>query len=163
MDEKFQIPGVAGIIENLDAKEKQILIQERFKADAPREKGLIEIPAGKIREFENVFETLRREVLEETGLAITEILGESSCSMVCQNDYKVKGFEPFFVSQNLAGYYPIMVMTFLCKARGNILLKSDESANIRWVKINDLRQMLLTDPEKFYPMHISALMKYMKL
>jgi ADP-ribose pyrophosphatase len=163
MDEKFQIPGVAGIIENQDAKEKQILIQERCKADAPKEKGLIEIPAGKIREFENIFETLRREVLEETGLTITEILGESNSSMVCQNSYEVKGFEPFFVSQNLAGSYPIMVMTFLCKARGNTLIRSDESANIRWVKMADLRQMLLANPEKFYPMHISALKKYMKL
>jgi hypothetical protein len=35
MDEKFQIPGVAGIIENQDTKEKEILIQERAKADAP--------------------------------------------------------------------------------------------------------------------------------
>ena len=55
-----------------------------------------------------------------------------------------------------------MVITFLCKTKGNALMKSDESENIKWVSIHDLSQMLLNHPEKFYPMHVSALTKYVK-
>lgn len=58
--ESFAIPGVGGIIEkSLDGID-YILIQDRIKQDKPLEKGLIEIPAGKVREYENVFSCLRR-------------------------------------------------------------------------------------------------------
>ncbi len=160
MIEKFHIPCVAGIIEKKELGIKKILIQERNKPDAPREKGLIEIPAGKIREFENIFDSLRREVFEETGLKVTNITEEDQSDIVQNTDYKVLGCEPYFVSQNLIGYYPILVITFLCKAMGNKLDKSNESENIKWISIDQLRKMLINQPEKFYPMHISALIKY---
>ncbi len=48
-------PAVGGIIEkNIDGLD-YILIQDRFKDNAKLEYGLLEIPAGKIREFENIF------------------------------------------------------------------------------------------------------------
>ena len=56
MTERFQIPGVAAIIVKEALGIKQILIQERAKIDEPAERGLIEIPAGKIREYENKFD-----------------------------------------------------------------------------------------------------------
>ncbi len=60
--EKFAISGAGGIIEKCIEGVDCILIQDRFKEDAPLEKGLIEIPAGKIREYENIFDCLRREI-----------------------------------------------------------------------------------------------------
>lgn len=74
--EKFAIPCVAAIIEKIVNNEKYILIQTRQKEDGAETNGMLEIPAGKIREYENVFVALRREVKEETGLTITKILGE---------------------------------------------------------------------------------------
>ena len=74
--EKFAIPCVAAIIEKIVNNEKYILIQTRQKEDGAETNGMLEIPAGKIREYENIFVALRREVKEETGLTITKILGE---------------------------------------------------------------------------------------
>ena len=74
--EKFAIPCVAAIIEKIINNEKYILIQTRQKENGAETNGMLEIPAGKIREYENVFVALRREVKEETGLTITKILGE---------------------------------------------------------------------------------------
>ena len=74
--EKFAIPCVAAIIEKIVNNEKYILIQTRQKEDGAETNGMLEIPAGKIREYENVFVALRREVKEETGLTITKILVE---------------------------------------------------------------------------------------
>lgn len=53
--EKFAIPCVGAIIESTIDNQKYILIQERYKDNETIEKGLIEIPAGKIREYENIY------------------------------------------------------------------------------------------------------------
>jgi len=160
MTERFQIPGVAAIIVKEALGIKQILIQERAKIDEPAERGLIEIPAGKIREYENIFDTLRREVFEETGLNVTTIVGKDSADIVQQRDYKVISVEPFYISQNMSGSYLKIITTFLCQVEGELVAKSDESENIRWIAIDDLRTLLLSQPEKFYPMSISVLKKY---
>ncbi|MGE5576286.1 MAG: NUDIX hydrolase [Syntrophothermus sp.] len=93
--ESFAIPGVGGIIEKNIAGTDYILIQERCKTDAPAESGLIEIPAGKIRKYENIFDCLRREIWEETGLEVTEIYGEAEAKLIQSQGYKVLSYKPF--------------------------------------------------------------------
>ena len=98
--EKFAIPGVGGlIVKDIDNVE-HLLLQKRCKVDAPDEDGLLEIPAGKIRAFENLFDTLKREIKEETGLDVVDILGEDRASIYENNNYKVINFMPFSCSQN---------------------------------------------------------------
>lgn len=156
-------PGVSGIIEKVENGIDYILIQERYKIDAPNENGLIEIPAGKIREFENIFDCLRREIKEETGLNVTKIVGESESLVYKGNGYKVINYEPFSSSQNLEGTYPIMVQSFICKVQGELFLKSDESRNIRWVSLDELRELVDKNPNCFYPMHFITIQKYLNL
>lgn len=72
MEEVFSKPAAGGIIEKTINNIEYVLIQERFKDDAKAEEGLIEIPAGKIREFENIYECLKREIWEETGLEVIQ-------------------------------------------------------------------------------------------
>ncbi|WP_072910919.1 NUDIX domain-containing protein [Pseudobutyrivibrio xylanivorans] len=62
MKELFSKPAAGGIIEKIVDGEVFVLIQERCKGNV-HEDGLIEIPAGKIREFENIYDCLRREIL----------------------------------------------------------------------------------------------------
>lgn len=76
MVEVFCKPCVGAIIRKTVDGERYLLIQERQKVDGGNQNGLLEIPAGKIREYENIFSALRREVWEETGLKITKIEGE---------------------------------------------------------------------------------------
>ena len=161
--EEFQIPGVGAIIERDTDAGKEILIQERFKPSSLTETGLLEIPAGKIRKFENLFDTLRREVLEETGLEIQHIDAEQDSDLLNMHDYSVLSCEPFCVSQNISGTYPILVITFLCQAKGTLLLESNESKNIHWLPISQIADQLENQPEAFYAMHIYALKKYLSL
>ncbi len=56
--EKFAIPCVAAIIEKIVNNEKYILMQTRQKEDGTETNGMLEIPAGKIREYENIFELI---------------------------------------------------------------------------------------------------------
>jgi len=149
MKETFGKPCVGAIIEKNEKGVDYILVQERNKQNGVPENGLLEIPAGKIREYENIFNALRREIMEETGLTITEIQGEDE-SVECEcNGYTVISFNPFYSSQNLSGVYSIILQTFICKAEGNMLEKSDESINIRWIQISELKELLEKDQSIF--------------
>lgn len=161
-NEKFTIPAVGGIIEgNINGKDV-ILIQKRFK-DSKEGNGLLEIPAGKLREFEDIFTCLRREIKEETGLEVIKIEGEESAVKVVEDGYCVLNYEPFSISQNIGGEYPIMVQIFLCKAKGELLRSSDESIEIQWISLKVLKERLERSQKDFYPMHISTLKKYLKM
>ncbi|WP_313756161.1 NUDIX domain-containing protein [Tissierella sp.] len=160
--EFFSKPAVGGIIEKNISGIDYILIQDRYKDDAKIESGLIEIPAGKIREFENIFDCLRREVLEETGLRVTYIEGEDETIIFEENGYKVLNYIPFSCSQNIQGTYPIMVQIFICKANGELLKRTNETNNIRWISLNELEELLENNYKAFYPMHVITLKKYLR-
>ena len=156
-------PGVGGIIEKSENGISYILIQDRCKDDVPNEWGLIEIPAGKIREFENIYDCLKREVKEETGLEVVKIEGEDKSEIIELNGYKVLSYEPFSSSQNTYGEYPIMVQTFICSVEGTLLKETNETKNMRWIEIEDLNILLSNYPSKFYPMHFITLKKYVEM
>ncbi|ALF24502.1 NUDIX hydrolase [Fusobacterium nucleatum] len=160
--EKFVVPCVAAIIEKIVNNEKYILIQTRQKKDGAETNGMLEIPAGKIREYENIFEALKREVKEETGLTITKILGEDRQVSNLIDGNEVISYTPYCVTQNLSGVYSIILNTFLCEAEGELLSETNESQNIHWMKIEDLKKNLKNNPEKIFLLHINALQKYFK-
>lgn len=163
MIEEFAKPGAGGIIEKHENGIDYILIQERFKDNAESENGLIEIPAGKVREFENIYECLKREICEETGLIVYEIEGECDSIIYEANGYKVLNYTPFTSAQNIRGHYSIMVQTFICKAKGELLSTTNETKNIRWISLTELKELLEKNEKGFYPMHVIALKKYIKL
>ena len=122
---------------------------------------MLEVPAGKIREYENIFETLRREVKEETGLSITKILGEDNQISNFIKGNEVISYTPYCVTQNLSGAYSIILNTFLCEAEGELLTETNESQNIHWMKIEELKKIFKNNPEKIFLLHINALQKYL--
>ena len=75
MKETFAKPGVAAILERTSGGERYVLVQTRQKPDGGATNGLLELPAGKVREYESLPDALRREVREETGLRVTRIRG----------------------------------------------------------------------------------------
>ena len=99
--------------------------------------------------------------MEETGLNVTEIIGEDESVIIMSNGYKVINYMPFACSQNIEGTYPIMVQTFICKVEGKILDKTNETKNIRWVSIDELKQLIDNREDDFYPMHVTTLKKYL--
>lgn len=158
--EQFSIPGVGGIITKSMDGEISILMQTRSKPQAPQENGLLEIPAGKIRAFENIFDALKREIKEETGLDVVEILGESLSAVYEENAYRVINFMPFSCAQNLAGDYPLMVFVFICRVTGELLPFSDESKDYKWTPVSEIKRILADSPQSIYPMHVDTLRKY---
>ncbi len=160
MKEKFAIPAVGAIIIKRVGEEEYILVQNRAKNSTDGTDGQLEIPAGKIREYENIFEALRREVREETGLHITSIQGEEESVFLDVKGNQTIVFSPYCVTQNLSGAYSIILSTFLCEAEGELLDKTNETENIRWMKKEELKQIVDNYPERVFLMHVNALRKY---
>ena len=160
MKETFAIPAVGAIIVKKVEDEEYILVQDRKKNNGDGMDGLLEIPAGKVREYENIFEALRREVREETGLQLTSIRGEDESCFLDVSGNQTILFSPYCVTQNLSGAYSIILSTFLCEAEGELLECTDETENIRWMKCDELKEIVANQPERIFLMHINALKKY---
>lgn len=161
MTETFAIPAVGAIIVKRAGDEEYILVQNRKKNNGNGMDGLLEIPAGKIREYENIFEALRREVWEETGLHLTTIQGEEASRFLDVVGNKTIMFSPYCVTQNLSGAYSIILSTFLCEAEGELLERTNETENIRWMKREALKEIVDNSPESVFLMHVHALRKYL--
>ena len=86
LKEVFAIPAVGALIYRIKDNKLNILVQERYKENEIFEKGLLELPAGKIREYEDIFKALKREVEEETGLTVIEIIGENNICLLYTSD-----------------------------------------------------------------------------
>lgn len=160
--EVFAKPCVGAIIEKIIGNERHILIQTRQKEDGNETNGMLEIPAGKIREYEDVFSALRREVWEETGLKITKIYGEDTSVSTQTGDVTTISFNPYCVTQNLSGAYSMILNTFLCEAEGDLIESTNETENVHWEKVSEIERLLRENPEKIFFMHINALKKYLK-
>lgn len=161
MKETFAIPAVGAIIVKRTEDQEFILVQNRKKNNGDGMDGLLEIPAGKIREYENIFDALRREVWEETGLQLTTIQGEDAGKFLDVDGNQTIIFSPYCVTQNLSGAYSIILSTFLCEAEGELLERTDETENIRWMSREELKEIVEHSPESIFLMHVHALRKYM--
>lgn len=161
MKETFAIPAVGAIIVKRIEDDELILVQNRKKNNRDGMDGLLEIPAGKIREYENIFEALRREIWEETGLHITTIRGEDESTFLDVKGNKTIMFSPYCVTQNLSGAYSIVLSTFVCEAEGELLERTDETENIRWMRRDTLKEIGDNYPENIFLMHVNALRKYL--
>ena len=161
MEERFAKPAIGAIIERIVDGKKHIIIQERWKEDGNETNGLFELPAGKIREYENAYDTVRREVFEETRLKVTKILGEED--MIYSKDLETINFMPFCVTQNLENAYSIICNHFICEAEGEPISETNESRNIRWIEITELAELLKDNRSQIFIMNVNAIEKYLKL
>ena len=76
-------PSSPAIIGREHDGEREILVQTRWKPDRdPLYAGTLEVPAGGMHVYENVYDAVKREVLEETGLRC-ELLSRYPHEDVC--------------------------------------------------------------------------------
>jgi ADP-ribose pyrophosphatase YjhB (NUDIX family) len=103
-DFPFPVPIVSAIVERQRQGVTEVLVQVRWKPDRdPIYSGTFEIPAGGIELGESIYEALRREVFEETGLRVTGFRPEVRTATHSQNGDDVFAFVPFCCQQQLSG------------------------------------------------------------
>ena len=135
------------VIEKVENGERKVLIQRRG------DKKYFEFPGGCVEEGESIIDTLKREVLEETGLTVTKIHGFESYKY-CENE-DTESVKPYSFYQMIQGWInssggceKSVGIHFKCEAGGNPLEKGDNSESIQWVTPEKLKA-LLSEPNMF--------------
>ena len=157
------IPVVSAIIERHNNSETEILVQTRWKPkNDPIYSGTLEIPAGWIDRYENVYDALKREVLEETGLQVTKIFPDNKIKTFSPRDDENFSFIPFCCQQQTKGGKPWIGFVFLCEvADKEPVPQAEEVKDIKWIKKSELKSMIEKTPEKFFTLQLGALDYYL--
>lgn len=154
------LPYVGAIIERSTSNGIELLIQTRWKPDRdPIYSGTFEFPAGVMdKPFENVYETLRREIEEETGLKLLKIKNDSKTKDYTTNrNDKSFGFRPFCCTQQLQNGKPWVGFVFLCEVDDSDLKPQEtEVKDARWIKRDEMKLIFDETPEKIFSLELPA-------
>jgi 8-oxo-dGTP pyrophosphatase MutT (NUDIX family) len=162
---KTNLPVVSAIIERQHEGKIQILVQTRWKPERdPVYSGTIEIAAGVMDEYENVYDALKREVLEETGLVITKIKPDNSTKIYTTGREDASfGFMPFCCHQQLKNGKPWIGFAFLCEVEDKEPTPQEgEVKDARWIDKEDFRNIFENTPEKIFGLQLGVLDYYFK-
>lgn len=123
------LPGAVVIIQN---EFNEILLQER-------KPGLFGLPGGLMDIGESLEETASREVLEETGLFISDL---ELCQIFSGSDY-------YFKIDNGDEFYSVTVVYRTKTYLGTLQAKAQETLSLGFFPINNLPEQLLASNKKF--------------
>lgn len=156
------IPVVSAIIERVVDGETEILVQTRWKPKGdPEYSGTLEIPAGWINRYENVYDALKREVLEETGLKVLKIKPEIRTRIHSPKGDGSFAFVPFCCQQQLKGGRPWIGFVFICEVENKEPTpQPGEVRDIRWMKKSELKKIFDRSPEKIFTLQLGVLDYY---
>jgi 8-oxo-dGTP diphosphatase len=130
-----------------DRAADHVLLQRRDKAGEVV-RGRLEIPSGRWRAGETAEQALRRELAEETGLEIVDVLGPSPRTVRADPERPFHVLEPAVVTVGVAGAYPALHLAFVCVAAGEPRAQPGETADPRWYRVAEVRR-LLGEPSRF--------------
>lgn len=157
------IPVVSAIIERVVNGVVEILVQTRYNLKYELEySGTLEIPAGWIDKYENVYDALRREVFEETGLRVTKIFPDEKTTMYSPKEDGAFAFIPFCCQQQTKGGKPWIGFVLICEVEEGIIRDSDENNNTRWIKKSELKELFDKDKKSIFTLQLGVLDYYLK-
>ncbi len=158
---------VSALIERTIDNQRQIFVQTRYKPEtSPTYVDTLEIPAGGIDSYENVYDALKREVKEETGLDIIKIIDDYSTDILENRPGdKSLAFRPFLCQQvtETNGGLPWYGFVFRCEVEGKITMQEAEAKDPRWMTISELKHFLETQPQNVFSLQYATLKAYIKL
>lgn len=160
---KTNIPIVSALIERNHQGKTEILIQTRWQPEHdPVYSGTLEIPAGWIDEYENVYDALKREIFEETGLVVTKIKPDiKTAKQTTSKDDSSFAFIPFCCQQQLKGGKPWIGFVFLCEVEDSEpKAQAEEVKDVHWIEKEELRKIFTQTPEKIFTLQLGVLEYY---
>jgi ADP-ribose pyrophosphatase len=166
MEQNNPKPVISAILQKKDNDGLKIFIQTRWKPhiNSPYS-GMLEIPAGGIEAYEDVYNTLKREVKEECGLDVVNIINDfkSNIDEPTAGD-KAFVFKPFLCQQVLStrNGLPWIGFVFLCEVEGEVKMQETEAKDPIWLSLNELEKIITDEPEKIFPLQLPVLKYYLE-
>jgi len=109
----YKIHGIRALIYH----NKKLLILKRASNDKD-DAGLWDVPGGAIRSNETIFEAIKREVLEETGIKSSDLIINNSKGLIIDNFENNK---------------KLVIAIFQCESRTDKIRLNDEHKKYCWV------------------------------
>jgi 8-oxo-dGTP pyrophosphatase MutT (NUDIX family) len=155
---------VSAIIEREHNGEIEVLVQTRWKPKKdPVYSGTLEIPAGGIESYENIYEAAKREVWEETGLKVTSFYPDIQTAIYAPRDDDCFAFVPFCCQQQLKGGIPRIGIVFVCHVEdAEPKPELREVSEIHWIKVAELREIIEEHPESIFTLQLPVLDYYLR-
>ena len=150
---------VSVIIERYKDGKKQILVMTRWKPHRdPKYSGTLEIPAGHVDYYENVYEAAKREVFEETGLTVTEFIPNIKTKTHSPQNDGAFAFVPFCCQQQVKNGQPWLGFVFICRAKeGKLIPREGETKDVRWIDCDALKRIFENHPERIFTLQLGVL------
>ena len=130
------------------SEDRSRLVLQRRDKPGEEVRGRLEVPGGRWRAGESPEEAVYREVLEETGLTVVEMLSGST-DYNFQAGISIQASRPSAVVAGLAGAYPALLLAFECVAVGFPRPLAGETAAPAWWSLDDVAAHLDNDPDDF--------------
>ncbi len=144
--ESVVVPNVNAVV--FDGPQRhRVLLQRR---DKPGEvvRGRLEVPGGRWRAGEPPDVAIAREVFEETGVALTAVAAGVEHLRHAAH-IATSAARPAVVVVGTDGTYPSLHVVFECYGEGEPRPVPGETADPRWWYVDDVRSLLVVEPEAF--------------
>ena len=114
-----------------------------------------------MRAYENVYDAVKREVLEETGLHVTNFYPDRQTKTYAPNHDDCFAFIPFCCQQQTKGGIPRVGFVFLCHVEDKEPVpKLDEVCDVQWMKKSELQKIFEEAPERIFTLQLGVLEYY---
>jgi ubiquinone/menaquinone biosynthesis C-methylase UbiE/ADP-ribose pyrophosphatase YjhB (NUDIX family) len=157
---KSAIPYVGAIIERDHNGSTEVMIQTRWKPHSDQlYSGTLEFPAGALdKPFEFVYDTIAREIKEESGLTLKSIRGDSKTKIYSpKGSDEIIGFRPFCCTQQLKDGKPWIGFVFICEVEdGEPKAQLSEAKDAKWLPAKEVKELFEKSPEQFFGLELPA-------
>jgi len=155
-NENVMLPVIRAVVENSDGSDS-LLLQRRSNPDEAVF-GLLELPGGTWRAGESPSDAISREVLEETGVALTSVSGIAVD--ILDSRRSIATLTPLAVVAGIHEAFPAVQVIVLASGTGMPGLGDGESFDVRWWPVAAVRAQVEGQPASFVPSTRAALVAY---
>lgn len=155
---------VSVIVERERDGDFELLLQTRWKPERdPVYSGAMEIPAGGIHAYEDIYDAAKREVWEETGLRVTRFDTDIQTPICSPKNDDCFAFVPFCCQQQLKGGIPRIRVVFICQVGdGEVKPGEGDVRETTRVSKGSLREIVEKHPERIFTLQLPVLKYYLQ-